>query len=126
MAPSIKTASNRVTACQSSSRLCKLKAKRQLIKHKITPCFIILAAGFMGVRLETAPTLSSSCGRWGAGAGDESGHREGGGKMLRSRWGMKRKKRRWGEGKDTGSEPGLTVGRTCCLLGKSPGLPRKN
>lgn len=80
MAPSIKTASYRVTACQSSSRLCKLKAKRQLIKHKITPCFIILAAGFMGVRLETAPTLSSSCGRWGAGAGDESGHREGWGK----------------------------------------------
>lgn len=31
-----------------------------------------------------------------------------------------------GEGKDTGSEPGLTVGRMCCLLGKSPGLLRKN
>lgn len=27
------------------------EGKRQLIKHKITPCFIILTAGFIGMRL---------------------------------------------------------------------------
>lgn len=31
-----------------------------------------------------------------------------------------------GKGKDTGPEPGLTVGRMCCLLGKSPGILWKN
>lgn len=69
------------------------EGKRQLIKHKITLCFSIPAAGFIGVRLETAPTLSSSCSRWGAGVGDESSHREGWGKDAQKQVGMKRKKR---------------------------------
>lgn len=40
-----------------------------------------------------APTISSSCSRWGAGVGDESSHREGWEKDAQKQVGMKRKKR---------------------------------
>lgn len=43
------------------------EGKRQLIKHKITWCFIILVAGFIGMRLKMAYILSYSCSAQGPG-----------------------------------------------------------
>lgn len=60
------------------------EGKRQLIKHKITWCFIRLRAGFMGTRLKMAYILSPSCGEWTARpgvAGDGGGCRGGRGGM---------------------------------------------
>lgn len=61
------------------------EGKRQLIKHKITWCFIRLVAGFMGVRLKMACILHSSCGERTARpglVGNEGGYRGAGDKWA--------------------------------------------
>ena len=60
------------------------EGKRQLIKHKITWCFIRPGAGFIGMRFKMAYILSSSCGRsraWLGLVGNEDGYRERGGSV---------------------------------------------
>lgn len=66
------------------------EGKRQLIKHKITWCFIILVAGFMGMRFKMACVLSLGCSKWLFGVGRKAFQGEGG-RQQGPRWQLKPK-----------------------------------